>query len=367
MARLSRRDETNARELARALGRVEEGAPAALGTFVRELRTLLDTDRTLAYAVTPSAGSYELRFGHWAGFALPPSALNTMMTASLARVRGPWALYTPGLPEVPQRNRVVAIPNTDALRAPAAAAYFKRLGLSGRERDRYAGRMWRLEQHFLRRVGMQGHHVCRALVCDGHRVLAWVGASQPAAFRSRERALLRLLLPALQRRLRTERILGVGPLALAALHALLEAIPAAAFGLSASGAVQYANSAGVALLDTDGADTREALAGALRGRRGDVELSAIAAPGMPPAYLAVMRRSRRDTAAHVEAARRRWALTPRQVEVLERVLRGDGNKEIAGELGLSLRAVELHVTALLEKLRVQGRAALAGRILAALG
>jgi DNA-binding CsgD family transcriptional regulator len=250
----------------------------------------------------------------------------------------------------------------DALRAPTAAAYFKRLGLSARERDRYAARMWRLEQHFLRRVGMHDHHVCRALVCDGERVLAWVGASQPGAFGSRERALLRRLVPALQRRLRTERILGEGPLALAALPALLEAIPAAAFVLSASGAVQYANSAGLAILD---ADTREALACALHGRRGDVELSAIAAPGMPQAYLAVIRRPRRDAAMQIEAARRRWSLTRRQVEVLERVLRGDGNKEIAADLGLGLRAVELHVTALLEKLRVNGRAALAGRILAA--
>lgn len=362
MARLNRRDESNARELARSLGRVEEGAAPVLAAFVRELRALLDTDRAVAYAVTPSDVGYELRFGHWSGFTLPPSELNAMVTASLARARGPWALYTPGLPEGPQRNRVVVIPKMDALHAPAAAAYFKRLGLSARERDRYAARMWRLEQHFLRRVGMGDHHVCRALVCDGERVLAWVGASRPTAFGSRERALLRQLVPALQRRLRTERVLGDGPLALAALPALLEAIPAAAFVLSASGAIQYANSTGITLLDGEGADTREALAGALRGRRGDVELSAIAAPGMPQAYLAVIRRS--HLAAQIEAARRRWSLTRRQVEVLERILRGDANKEIAAELGLSVRAVELHVTALFEKLRVPGRAALAGRILA---
>lgn len=358
MARLSSRDESNARELARSLVALEDGAPSALGSFVRELRALLDTDRAVAYAVSPSDRGYEPRFGYWAGFALPPSELNAMMSASLARTRGPWALYTPGLPEGPQRNRVVVIPKLDALRSATSSAYFKRLGLSATERERYAARMWRLEQHFLRRVGMHDHHVCRALVCDGERVLAWIGASQPNAFGSRERALLHRLIPALQRRLRAERILGDGPLALAALPALLEAIPAAAFVIAGSGAVQHANSAGVALLDND---IREALAAAVRGRRGDVELSAIAAPGMPPAYLAVIR-SRRGAAVQLEAARKRWNLTRRQVEVLERVLRGDGNKEIAADLGISLRAVELHVTALLEKLRVQGRAALAGRI-----
>ncbi len=349
------------------LERVEDGAQPVLGTFVRELRTLLDSDRTVAYAVTASEDTYELRFGHWAGFTLPPSELNARMTASLAQVRGPWALYTPTLPEGPQRNRVVVIPKADALRGPAAATYFQRLGLSARERDRYAARMWRLEQLFLRRIGMNDHYVCRALVCDGREVLAWIGASQPTAFGARERALLGRLVPALQRRLRTERILGEGPLALAALPALLEAIPAAAFVLAASGAVQYANSAGVGLLTSDATGTRETLASALRGRRGNVELSALGAPGMPQAHLAVIRQSRRSTAVTVEAARRRWSLTRRQVEVLERILRGDGNKEIAADLGLSVRAVELHVTALLEKLRVQGRAALAGRILSALG
>ncbi len=365
MSRLSTRDESNARELAHLLGRVEEGAPPVLGTFVRELRTLLGTDRALAYAVTPTADRYELRFGHWAGFTRAPSELNSMMTASLATVHAPWALYNPGRPEGPQRNRVVVIPRPAALRAPAAGAYLTRLGLSACERDRYAARMSRLDQAFLRRVGMHDHHVCRVLVCEGHHVLAWVGASQPTAFGAREQSLLRRLVPALQRRLRTDRLLGEGPLALAALPALLEAISAAAFVLAANGAVQHSNAAGRALLDGEGSDTRDALAGALRGRRGDVELSAIAAPGMPHAFLAVIRRSRGDAAVQIEAARRRFRLTSRQVEVLERVLRGDGNKEIAADLVVSVRAIELHVTALLEKLRVNGRAGLAGRIFAA--
>ncbi|MEJ7599920.1 MAG: LuxR C-terminal-related transcriptional regulator [Kofleriaceae bacterium] len=365
MARLSTRDQAQVRELASWLGQLQDGAAPALGAFVRELRALLDTDRALAYAVTPSAGAYELQFGHWSGFTLPSGDLNRMMTASLARAHGPWALYNPSLPEGPQRNRVVAVPRADAMRAPAAAAYFARLGLSARQRDRYAARMSRLEQQFLRRVGMDGHHVCRALVCDGPRVLAWVGVSQPAAFGSRERALLGRLVPALQRRLRTERVLGDGPRAIAAMPSLLEAIPAAAFLIGANAAVQHANPAGAALLASEGTETREALADALRGRRSDVELTVIAAPGLPVTYLALMRRCRANTTAQLEVARTRWSLTRRQMEVLERVLRGDSNKEIAADLGVSTRAVELHVTRLFEKLGVKGRAALAGRVLGA--
>jgi DNA-binding CsgD family transcriptional regulator len=366
MARLSKRDDSEARELVRWLGRIEDGAASALSSFVRELRALLDTDRALAYAVAPAAdGAYQLRFAHWSGFALAWQDLNKLMTASLARAHGPWALYDPNCPEGPQRNRVVVIPKSEALHAPAAAAYFASLGLPARQHDRYAARMARLDQHFLRRVGMDHYHVCRALICDGARVLAWIGAAQPTAFGSRERALLGRFIPALQRRLRTERILGEGPVALAAVPALLEAIPAAAFLLGPNAAVQHANTAGAALLTSEAAETREALAGALRGRRGDVELTAIAGPGMPETYLAVMRRSRCDADAKLETARTRWSLTPRQTEVLERVLRGDSNKEIAAELGLSTRAIELHITRLFEKLGVTGRAALAGRIFSA--
>ena len=241
MARLNSRDEANVRELARWLGNVDEGAPPVLGSFVRELRTLLGTERALAYAVTPSDGRYGLRFGHWAGFGLPSTELNRVMTASLARAHGPWALYDPRLPEGPQRNRVVVVPTLDALRGVASATYYKRLGLSAPDPDRYAARMSRLEQHFLRRVGMNERHVCRALVCDGQHVLAWVGVAQPTAFGSRERALFARLLPTLQRRLRTERVLGEGPLALASLPVLLEAIPAPAFVVAPNATVHHAN------------------------------------------------------------------------------------------------------------------------------
>ena len=52
-------------------------------------------------------------------------------------------------------------------------------------------------------------------------------------------------------------------------------------------------------------------------------------------------------------------LTPRQSEVLERVVRGFENKQIAKELGVSEQAVKEHVSLLLQRFGVPNRAALA--------
>src|ERR1700694_5428109 len=58
-------------------------------------------------------------------------------------------------------------------------------------------------------------------------------------------------------------------------------------------------------------------------------------------------------------ARGRFHLTPRDVAVLARVLRGEGNKLIAAALGITEQAIKEHVSGLLGKFEVPNRAALA--------
>ena len=61
----------------------------------------------------------------------------------------------------------------------------------------------------------------------------------------------------------------------------------------------------------------------------------------------------------VEAARARFAtLTAREREVLEHVLRGQLNKQIAADLGIHERTVKLHRTAITNKVGVQSVAEL---------
>jgi PAS domain-containing protein len=59
------------------------------------------------------------------------------------------------------------------------------------------------------------------------------------------------------------------------------------------------------------------------------------------------------------AARIETRLTPRQSQVLERVIRGHENKQIAKELGVSEQAVKEQVSLLLQRFAVPNRAALA--------
>jgi FixJ family two-component response regulator len=62
----------------------------------------------------------------------------------------------------------------------------------------------------------------------------------------------------------------------------------------------------------------------------------------------------RDERGRLRELRRRFAeLTPRELEVLEQVVRGKMNKQIAGDLDISERTVKLHRTNLTRKLRAQ--------------
>ncbi len=70
-----------------------------------------------------------------------------------------------------------------------------------------------------------------------------------------------------------------------------------------------------------------------------------------------LQRARR--AAHVGA---RWALTPKQVEVLDQLARGRSNKEIAAQLNIAEGTVELHVSSILKKASHKSRAGLIAEV-----
>ncbi|MBX3270549.1 MAG: response regulator [Sandaracinaceae bacterium] len=83
---------------------------------------------------------------------------------------------------------------------------------------------------------------------------------------------------------------------------------------------------------------------------------------------AVALRSRRDgVAGRVAIARERWQLTERQAQTLDRLLRGDSNKQIANALGCAVRTAELHVTAILAKSGHPTRTALLAALWSARG
>lgn len=70
-------------------------------------------------------------------------------------------------------------------------------------------------------------------------------------------------------------------------------------------------------------------------------------------------KARRVTRSEEQAIRARIALlTPREAEVMERVVRGQANKVIAMDLGVSQRTVELHRARVMRKLKMRSLAEL---------
>ncbi|MBA3540107.1 MAG: helix-turn-helix transcriptional regulator [Deltaproteobacteria bacterium] len=112
---------------------------------------------------------------------------------------------------------------------------------------------------------------------------------------------------------------------------------------------------------------RDALRDVVTGRPSLIpfELTRIADTGTPARWLAISRAGSFDEriACAVITATARWRLTPRQHTVLELIVRGVANTTIAAHLGVSARAVELHVTALFDRVGVDSRAALVSAVL----
>lgn len=81
--------------------------------------------------------------------------------------------------------------------------------------------------------------------------------------------------------------------------------------------------------------------------------------------LAAMRHGEEESRRHEEAAEvaaRLGTLTPRERQVMERVLAGDHNKGIADALGIAVRTVEVHRARIFEKMAVRSAVELARRL-----
>jgi DNA-binding CsgD family transcriptional regulator len=143
---------------------------------------------------------------------------------------------------------------------------------------------------------------------------------------------------------------------------MLEAFAAAAFIVRSDGVLLLANARGHAEVEAGTAPLARCFAGAADGfDRVVVHALPPGADGLGRALVVRTPDAPPSTASRLARAREKWRLTPHQAAVLALLVHGDANKSIAEHRGCSLRTVEVHVTALLEKSGTASRAELIAR------
>lgn len=311
------------------------GTVPTLSLVTPRLRELLDAERALAYRVDEHEASRNLAFVYTAGFG-PNRIVEETLQRYVKRAPKRFASYVPGaLPEA-ERNTVDEASPEERGEAP----FYREL----------AGD-----------TGLAGLHRLRVLLCDGDRLLAWVGVFRSSPFGRDERETLESLVPLLRDRLLLEEMLDESWLNQEALRASLDALEGPAFLFNRAGEVRESNDAGRLAHSRDPEGVKGDL---LRSLEGDPDaayhVTEIARRGVVSHFLAVRRGSDAATRRR-ELAARRWNLTPRQAEVTGLIARGLTNRAIADRIGCTEGTVGLHVSAILQKAGAVGRAELTAR------
>jgi len=345
MARLAARDRGRLAAIRDELNTIRLDRRNVMEVVLGEIRELIGTDGVVAVCPVERIHGWDLeRFDHDRFVAATGFA--RLFTRFLDDAPRRYAWYDAVRPEPEQRNVVVEaigrIPEGEYERSRIYAEVFQPLGL-------------------------ERHRQLRALVCDGPSLLAWFGVFHDGPVEDRHREILRRLVAPVRRRFTLERRLAAGSMAASALEAALDRLGAPAYVVDGRARVCHANAAGRALLDQRGAEVAVELAAAVHDRAGSraFDVTPLRERGTPRRWLAIARSGSPDAraATAVSAAARRWGLTARQTEVLGHVVDGKANAFIAATLGVGARAVELHVSAILDRVGVDNRAALVAAVL----
>jgi DNA-binding NarL/FixJ family response regulator len=150
--------------------------------------------------------------------------------------------------------------------------------------------------------------------------------------------------------------------ALAALDAALGAIGVPALVVGRKGEILCANAIASALPVQDLRVLECSLTEVVKGRPSDPRWDLKPVRGTQ-GYLAILRAPPRETVVGNPpcAASARWRLTVRQAQVLELVVRGLTNADIAEALAIKVGTVEFHVSAIFDKAGADNRATLVAK------
>jgi DNA-binding CsgD family transcriptional regulator len=309
-----------------------------LETITAELPSLLGAEVGCAYRVGLQTNGWNLDLVHVTGAdpSFAPMLARYAATASTAC----FSAYDALQPPKGHRNRGV---NATSLLAPGA---FERLPMT---------------EQFFRPQRLDKHTQLRVLVCDGPLLLAWVGVLGTGRYGAREPRLLSRLARPLVTRLRLEQRLHDAEVQRRGLEAALELLDAPAFLMRGAQAVVHANAPGRVLLDARSIDLPHRVRAARAGLDPAVSVIPLAVRALESYTLVLIAEPQPDLRLRVGRAARGWQLTARQAEVLGWVVQGESNKLIAERLRCMENTIEVHVSAILRKAHVQGRAMLAAK------
>jgi DNA-binding CsgD family transcriptional regulator len=328
------------KELARALStRALDGRPL-LTWLLPELCDLLRASFVGAYRPLATDTGWSLEFMEGAGETAASQVRGFREWVLQLKGSDRFLAYNPYSVEAPQRNRALLRKNL----APEVFA----------------------EHHesLYRAVGLPGHDQVRVLICEGPRLLSWLGAAREEPFTEREAAVLRHLIPPVRERLRLERQLRPPWPAGLALEAALEALGRPAFVVGPRNTIDFGNMLGSTQLVRDAKGVLASIDRSARNASdGAFTITRLCAPGGPTYLLAIERERRPGIANLVSRAQGRWGLTARQTHVLELLLTGATNKEIAVQSACAEVTVEKHVTELYRRSGSRSRMDLLRRLL----
>ncbi len=315
--------------LAIELNTWREDQPPVLEYTTKELREVMAMDAVAAHRLSPGADSWDVDFLHWAGQGGQDHARRSWEAGLELHAERPVG-YDPMSPDEWQRNRAIR----PRARFPAVETF--------------------AVHTLLTELELLGTDEIRILVCDGPKILTWLGGWRQVAFRRRDIVTLEAILPSLQRRLIMERDLALSSLYLDGLRVALEAISGAAFVATRRGTVLLANEAAAPLLHGAPRGFNQAIAASIRGEPPDkdyvqLRIQPIQAKGVPVHYLVLAVPATPARERRARELSNAWGLTPRESQVMALAVNGSSNKDIAIELRVGLRTVELHMSRVLAK------------------
>lgn len=298
-------------------------------------RDFLEAERALAYRLDCRENTLDVDYAHCRG-VLPASHLIQRARSYLATAKELPTCYHLPVPLPKERNTLFN---------------------SGWPEHREIYLSSPFVREFFPSLGMPPVETLRVLFTDGPHILSWFGLFRSDPFGLREAKRLQMLIEPLQKRLQLEDRLQRLMLKAAALDAAMDALGAPALIVDPKGGVAHANEA-ARLLSPDERATLVARAQS-QGETldGEVGRLAIRARGLPP-HAFVVQREGPSLKGRLALFAKHWKLTRRQAQVMEQILEGRANKEIAAALGISEKTVELHVTSTFRRVGVENRAEL---------